>query len=68
MYKMRDEELVTLLQKKAEEEIEKIIRGGQKVEEGDDYVVMKVPKAAIDNYGKRKEEEPVQIGRREKLL
>lgn len=29
---------------------------------------MKVPKAAIDNYGKRKEEEPVQIGRREKLL
>ena len=54
---MRDEEAVTLLQQKVEQEIEKMVSEGEKVEEGDDYLVMRVSKKTIDDYGKGEAEQ-----------
>ena len=50
---MRDEEIVTLLEAKIKEEVDKIVSQGEKVEENDDFVVMKVSKKKIEEYGKK---------------
>ena len=50
---MRDEEIIALLEAKVKEEVERIAKQGEKVEENEDFVTMKVPKKKIDEYGKK---------------
>ena len=55
---MRDQQLFQFLQKKVEDEKNRLITEATKGEEDGDFIIMKVPRKKVDGYGKPQQEVP----------